>query len=147
MDKTTIRNILDLVNRDTSSVKVGITVSTFDLLHSGHTLMLNECRSRCDFLVVGLMTDPTIDRKNKMKPLQTTMERYIQLCGFKGVDLIVPLDTENDIINLLKILKPDIRFVGEEYKGVEFTGKDLGIEIYYNNRQHDYSSTKIKQKI
>lgn len=128
--------------------KIGFTASTFDFLHAGHALMLEESKIHCDYLVVGLMTDPTIDRPTtKMKPVQTTLERWLQVTSLTHVDLAIPLDTERDLINIIKIIKPDIRFVGDEYNGKEFTGKNLGVDIYYNDRSHDYSSSLIKEKL
>ncbi len=124
----------------------GITFSAFDFLHAGHVAMLEEAKSQCDYLIVGLHTDPTIDRPTKNKPLQTTFERFLQLKGCKFVDEIIPYDTESDLINILKIVKPDLRIIGEEYKDKEFTGKGL-TRIYYNSRQHTYSSTDLRNKI
>lgn len=129
--------------------KIGFTCSTFELgPHCGHDIMLAEAKRNCDFLVVGLLTDPTNDRNEKNKPCQTTFERWIQITSIKYADLIIPFDTERDLLNMLKIIKPDIRFVGEEYKGTQHTGWDLkGIEIYYNERKHDYSSALFRNKL
>jgi glycerol-3-phosphate cytidylyltransferase len=127
--------------------KIGFTCSAFDLLHAGHISMLEEAKSQCDFLVVGLHTDPTIDRPKKNKPIQTILERYIQLEGCRYVDKIIPYDTEDDLINLLMILNPDVRIIGEEYKTKDFTGKDMDIPIYYNRRQHDYSSSALRLRL
>jgi glycerol-3-phosphate cytidylyltransferase len=125
----------------------GITFSTFDMLHTGHIAMLEEAKQNCDYLIVGLQTDPTINRPEKNKPIQTTFERYIQLTGCKYVDEIIPYDTEEDLINMLMIVKPDIRIIGQEYLGKNFTGKDLGIKLYYNSRQHDYSSSSLRKRL
>jgi glycerol-3-phosphate cytidylyltransferase len=128
--------------------KIGFTASTFDFLHAGHVLMLEESRNNCDFLIVGLMTDPTIDRPDiKNKPVQTTLERWLQAQSLQQIDLLIPLDTERDLFNLLQIINPDIRFVGEEYVNDNFTGSDLDIQIFYNKRMHDYSSTQIRTKL
>ena len=125
----------------------GITFSAFDLLHSGHIAMLEEAKSKCDYLIVGLHTDPTIDRPAKNRPIQTTLERYLQLKGCKYVDEIIPYDTEQDLLNILKIIKPDIRIIGQEYKDREFTGKELPIEIYYNSREHNFSSSELRGRL
>ena len=125
----------------------GITFSAFDLLHSGHILMLKEAKKHCDYLIVGLHTNPQIERPHKNKPVQTTLERFIQLQGCKYVDEIIPYDTEEDVINILKTVNPNIRIIGEEYAGKPFTGHDLPIEIYYNKRQHNYSSSSLRGKL
>lgn len=129
--------------------KIGFTCSTFDLgPHSGHDVMLAEAKSNCDFLIVGLQTDPTISRSYKNKPIQSTFERWLQVQSNKYVDMIIPYDTEEDLLNLLRIIEPDVRFVGEEYKELEFTGKDIpNIEIYYNKRKHNYSSSGLRARI
>lgn len=128
-------------------MKKGFTASAFDLLHSGHIMMLKEAKEHCDYLVVGLHTNPQIERPQKHKPVQTTLERFIQLRGCKYVDEIVPYDTEEDLVNLMKMIQPDIRIIGEEYKDKNFTGKDLPIEIYYNKREHNYSSSLLREKL
>lgn len=125
----------------------GFTASAFDLLHSGHVAMLEEAKTQCDYLIVGLHTNPQIDRPNKNKPVQSTMDRFIQLKGCRYVDEIIPYDTEADLINLLQMLRPDVRIIGEDYKDKDFTGKDLGIPIYYNKRKHLYSTTALREKI
>ena len=141
-------NFLNKINsKRKKGLKIGFTASTFDLLHAGHCIMLEESKMNCDFLIVGLLTDPTNDRPDtKMKPNQTTFERWIQANSISSIDLLIPFDTECDLLNMLKIIEPDIRFVGEEYKGLEFTGSDLPIKIHYNKRKHNYSSTKLKTK-
>lgn len=128
---------------------IGFTASTFDLLHPGHISMLAESRSNCDFLIVGLLTDPTISRKGlKEKPIQSTFERFIQIQAVSYVDLLIPFDTEEDLEQMLLMIMPDIRFVGEEYKDIDFTGKNIkGIEIFYNSRKHKFSSTEIRKRI
>ena len=124
---------------------IGITFSAFDLLHAGHIAMLEEAKQYCDYLIVGLHTNPQIERAHKNKPVQTTLERYIQLKGCKYVDEIIPYDTEEDLINILKIYKPDVRIIGEEYRDKNFTGKDL-VKVVYNKREHNYSSTKLRER-
>ena len=126
---------------------VGFTCGAMDLLHAGHLLMLKECRAKCDFLVVGLHTDPTIDRPWKNKPIETVEERMIRLQGCKYVDKILTYDTEADLVNLLKELRPDVRFLGEDWKGKRFTGDELDIKILFNSRDHDFSSTNLRMRI
>jgi glycerol-3-phosphate cytidylyltransferase len=130
-----------------NNMKIGFTCSAFDFFHAGHVLMLEEAKTQCDYLIVGLHTDPSIDRQTKNKPAQTTYERYEQLRGSKYVDEIVPYDTEDDLYNILTSKKIDVRIIGEEYKDRNFTGKDLPIQMYYNSRKHSHSSTKVRNKI
>ena len=130
---------------------IGITFSTFDLLHAGHILMLQEAKQYCDYLIVGLQTDPTIDRpETKNKPSQSIVERQIQLAAVKHVDEIVIYETEKDLLDILTIYPINIRFVGEEYQNKDFTGKqyclDNGIELVYNNRKHRFSTTELRQR-
>lgn len=129
--------------------KIGFTASSFDLLHPGHIAMLAEAKSQCDFLVVGLLTDPTISRPDtKNKPVQTTFERYIQIQAVEYVDWLIPFDSEDDLVQMIKMIKPHIRFVGEEYKGTPHTGHDIpDVFIYYNRRNHDYSTTSLRERL
>mgnify|MGYP000371493596 CR=1 FL=1 len=131
--------------------KVGITFSTFDLFHAGHVKMLEEAKSVCDYLIVGLQLDPSIDRPEKNSPTQTIIERYIQLKGCKHVDEIIPYVREQDLDDILKAFKIDIRIIGVEYKDKPFTGKNYciekGIEIYYNSRDHRFSSSGLRATI
>lgn len=126
--------------------KVGFTCSAFDLLHAGHVAMLEEAKSVCDHLVVGLHTNPQIDRPTKNRPIQSVFERYIQLKGCKYVDEIIPYDTEEDLVNLLHILQPDIRILGEEYQDKEYTGKGI-VPPYFNKRRHNFSSSNLRGKL
>lgn len=128
-------------------LKVGFTCSCFDLLHAGHILMLEEAKSVCDYLIVGLQNDPSIDRPHKNKPVQTIIERYYQLKAVKYIDEIIVYNTEQDLIDILMTNKIDVRIIGEDYKGKDFTGKDLGIEIYYNSRKHRFSSSELRKRI
>ena len=132
-------------------MSIGFTCSCFDLLHAGHILMLKDAKSQCDKLIVGLQTDPTIDRPEKNKPIQSVFERYVQLEGCKYIDEVIPYATEQDLIDILLTYKIDVRFIGEEYQGKEFTGKQLcidkGINIYYNKRQHTFSTTNLRTRI
>lgn len=125
---------------------IGFTASCFDLLHAGHILMLKEAKKHCDYLIVGLQTDPTIDRSEKNKPIQSITERFLQLQAVKYVDEIIPYDTEEDLYNLLVSLDYDIRILGEEYKDKDFTGRDLNNYIF-NNRKHNYSSSSLRNKL
>jgi glycerol-3-phosphate cytidylyltransferase len=126
-------------------MRIGFTCSAFDLLHAGHISMLEEAKSVCDYLIVGLQTDPSLDGR-KPKPVQSVYERYLQLSGCKYVDKIIPYDTEADLINLLLTQKIDIRIVGSDYIGKTFTGSDLH-SIHFNNRDHTWSSTWLKKRV
>ena len=126
---------------------VGFTCSCFDLLHAGHIIMLQYAKVRCDKLIVGLQTDPTIDRPEKNKPIQSLEERLIQLEAVKYVDKIFTYDTEKDLYKNLLDIKPDVRILGSDYIGKSFTGDDLDIKIYYHDRNHNYSTTNLREKI
>jgi len=130
---------------------VGFTCSTFDLLHAGHILMLAEAKSICDHLIVAVQTDPTIDRpQSKNKPVQSIVERYVQLSAVRFVDQIIVYETEKDLEDLLMFLPISIRIIGEEYKDKDFTGKiiceDRGIKMWYNSRSHRFSSSELRQR-
>ena len=129
--------------------KVGFTCSCFDLLHAGHILMLKDAREQCDYLIVGLQTDPTLDRPEKNKPIQSIDERYIQLYAVQYVDAVVKYETEEDLYELLKKIEPDIRILGSDYDipDKRFTGDDLDIPIYYHQRNHNYSTSNLRKKI
>ena len=126
---------------------VGFTCSCFDLLHAGHIIMLQYAKFRCDKLIVGLQTDPTIDRPEKNKPIQSLEERRIQLEAVKYVDEVFTYSTEKDLYKNLLDIKPDVRILGSDYIGKSFTGDDLGIKIYYHDRNHNYSTTNLRKKI
>ena len=132
-------------------MRVGITFSTFDLLHAGHVKMLEEAKRQCDYLIVGLQLDPSLNRPEKNSPSQTIIERYIQLKGCKYIDEIVPYVSEQDLEDILKSFKLDVRIIGDEYKEKPFTGKDYckekGIEIYYNKRDHRFSSSGLRKQV
>lgn len=128
--------------------KVGFTCSCFDLFHAGHIMMLKESKSICDYLIVGLQTDPTIDRPEKNSPIQSIFERYVQLEACKYVDEIVVYATEKDLLDILHSYPIGIRIVGDEYKDKDFTGKNLShIEIYYNSRKHSFSTTELRGRV
>ncbi|MEC4117042.1 adenylyltransferase/cytidyltransferase family protein [Myroides phaeus] len=132
-------------------MKIGITFSAFDLLHAGHIKMLEEAKRECDYLIVGLQTDPTLDRPEKNKPTQTVVERYIQLKGCRFVDEIVPYATEQDLEDILRSFKIDVRILGDEYKDKNFTGRayceETGIELHYNRRDHRFSSSSLRKEV
>ncbi len=132
-------------------MRVGITFSAFDLLHAGHIKMLEEAKSQCDYLICGLQTDPTLDRPEKNRPIQTVVERYIQLKGCKYVDEIVPYATEQDLEDVLQSFKIDVRIVGGEYANKDFTGRkyceEKGIELYFNSRDHRFSSSGLRREV
>ena len=129
----------------------GFTASSFDLFHSGHVAMLKEARANCDYMIVGLQTDPTIDRPEKNQPIQSVFEQYVQLEGCKYIDEIIPYATEQDLQDILLTYDINKRFIGEEYKSKDFTGKQLcvdkGIEIHYNSRQHSFSTSGLRKRI
>ena len=141
-----------LVMPDTMMGKpVGFTCSTFDLLHAGHILMLAECKQICDYLIVGVQSDPTVDRPGtKNKPVQSIVERYVQLSAVKFVDEIIVYNTEKDLEDMLMFLPISVRIIGEEYKDKDFTGKqiceDRGIKIWFNSRSHRFSSSELRQR-
>ena len=130
---------------------IGITCSTFDLLHAGHIIMLEECKKYCDYLICALQVDPTLDRPEKNKPIQSLIERYLQLDAVQYVDKIIPYSTEEELKTLFSSLDLDIRIIGEEYKDENFTGKDIclkrGIKLVYNKRDHNFSTTSLRERI
>lgn len=128
-------------------MKIGFTASCFDLFHAGHVMMLKEAKEQCDYLIVGLQTDPTIDRPTKNKPVQSILERFIQVEGCKYVDEIVPYSSEEDLLNLLTSYPIDVRIIGEEYRDKQFTGHNLPIAVYFNRRQHNFSTTDLRQRV
>ena len=132
--------------------KIGITFSTFDLLHAGHIAMLSEAKNHCDYLICGLHTDSTIDRPDsKNPPVQTIVERQIQLAATRYVDEIVIYQTEEDLRDLLLVLPIDVRIIGVEYQDKEFSGKDIcekrGIKVIYNGRDHSFSSSSLRKRV
>lgn len=135
----------------TSKKTIGLTCSTFDLLHSGHVMMLREAKSKCDYLIVCLQTDPSIDRPEKNKPVQTLVERYVQLSAVKYVDEIVVYQTEQDLQDILEMFPIDIRILGEEYRDKDFTGREIckrrGIQLYFNKRDHRFSSSGLRKRV
>ncbi len=132
--------------------RVGITFSTFDLLHAGHIAMLSEAKNHCDYLICGLQTDPTIDRPDtKNPPVQSIVERQIQLAACRYVDEVVVYQTEQDLVDLLLILPVDVRILGVEYQDKNFTGREeclrRNIEIIFNSRDHSFSSSSLRKRV
>jgi glycerol-3-phosphate cytidylyltransferase len=132
--------------------KVGITFGSFDLFHAGHVFMLEEAKTVCDYLIVGLQIDPTLDRPDvKNKPVQNIVERQIQLRGCKYIDEIILYNTEQELLDILNTIKWDIRIIGEEYKSKHFTGKELSSSvagsIHFNKRKHGFSSTSLRKRV
>lgn len=126
--------------------KVGFTCGAFDLCHYGHIIMFKECKDKCEKLIVGVQTDPSIDRPEKNKPIQSLDERLGQVWALKFVDKCIVYETEEDLMMLLRQIKPDVRFVGADHRGTEFTGHDYG-NIEFNTRKHNYSSSELRQRI
>jgi glycerol-3-phosphate cytidylyltransferase len=130
---------------------IGFTASAFDLLHAGHCAMLREAKSRCNYLICGLHIDPSVDKESKNQPVQTMVERYTQLNSIKYVDEIIPYRTEQDLVDILSTYDIDVRIIGEEYRDVEFTGKDIcahrNIEIHFNKRDHRFSTSELRSRI
>lgn len=127
--------------------KVGFTCGAFDLLHAGHVVMLKEARENCEHLIVGLQTDPSIDRQEKNQPVQSVYERFTQLSAIKYVDEVIPYDTERSLIDLLESTPINVRFIGEDYIDKSFTGDDLPIKVHYTNRKHSFSSSGLRQRV
>jgi len=132
-------------------MRVGFTCSTFDLLHAGHVSMLQEAKTQCDYLICGLQNDPTLDRPTKNAPVQSIVERQMQLKGSRYVDEVWVYNTEKDLEDLLLTLPIDVRILGVEYEGKEFTGREIchkrGIELYFNGRDHSFSSSSLRKRV
>jgi len=132
-------------------MKIGFTCSAFDLLHSGHIQMLRDAKEQCDYLICGLQVDPSFDRIEKNKPVQSLVERYTQLKAVKYVDEIIPYETERDLKDILEMYHIDVRILGDEYRNLEFTGKEIcqkrDIELYFNKRDHRFSTSDLRKRI
>jgi glycerol-3-phosphate cytidylyltransferase len=126
---------------------VGFTCGSFDLLHTGHALMLEEAKTHCDRLIVGLQSDPTLDRPEKNKPVQSLQERIIMIKSIRWVDEVHIYNTEAELIELIKILNPAVRIVGADWKGKQFTGYDLPIRVVFNTRDHSYSTSSLRERV
>jgi glycerol-3-phosphate cytidylyltransferase len=131
--------------------KIGVTCSTFDLFHAGHVIMLEEAKRQCDYLIAAIQVDPTLDRQTKNKPVQSIIERQIQVSACKHVDEIIVYSTEKELEDIFMALPIDVRILGEEYKDTDYTGKEIcmkrGIELYFNKRDHFFSSSDLRQRV
>ncbi len=140
-----------MIVKDGKKIVVGFTCSAFDLCHAGHISMLEEAKNQCDYLIVGLQTDPSLDRPNKNTPVQSIVERFVQLSAVKYIDEIIPYNTEKDLEDLLLMLPIDVRILGDEYKDKEFTGKSIcikrGINLYFNQREHSFSTSDLRKRV
>ena len=132
-------------------MRIGLTASTFDLLHAGHVAMLREAKSQCDYLIAALQVDPSLDRSEKNPPVQTIVERQAQLHAVKYIDEVIVYCTENDLLDIINMYPIDVRILGEEYRLKDFTGKDecrnRGIQIYFNKRDHRFSSSDLRKRV
>jgi glycerol-3-phosphate cytidylyltransferase len=130
---------------------VGFTAGAFDLLHPGHIYFLDQCKKKCNYLIIGLHVDPSVDRPEKNKPIQSSYERYVQLAAIKSVDKIVPYDSELDLHNMLATLNASVRFLGSDYINMDFTAKEfcnqLNIQLVYVPRMHTYSSSELRERL
>ena len=152
-------NIEDFLNNKPilNNKKIGFTCSSFDLLHAGHYIMLEDSKKQCDFLIVGLQTDPTLDTeyrintsdsgKNKNQPIQSFEERFIQIKGCKYIDCIIKYSTENELYSIIKEITPDIRILGSDWKNKPYTGHELNIPIHWHNRTHNYSTSNLRKRV
>jgi len=127
--------------------KIGFTCGAFDLLHAGHALMLKEAREQCDYLIVAVQSDPSIDRPTKNMPIQDYEERITMVQSIKWVDEVACYDTEDQLYNLLIELMPDVRIVGADWEGKKYTGHDLDIEMYFNSRDHSWSTSDLRKRV
>ena len=129
-------------------MKKGITFGAFDLFHAGHVLMLEEAKSVCDHLIVCIQSDPSLDREEKNKPVQSIIEREIQVSGCRFVDEVIIYDTEADLLNIIGQVDWDVRIIGEEYKDKDFTGRDQTLErCHFNKRPHTFSSSELRERV
>lgn len=142
------KDIAKHLGLDVDEVKIGFASTIGDLFHAGHIAHLREAKNYCDFLIVGIVDDPTKDRSWKNKPIQSLFERYLQIASCTYADCVIPLSGEQDLKDSLLLIRPDVRFVGEEYKGTQFTGSELpDIEIKYLPRDHSFSSTDLRTRV
>ena len=129
-------------------MKKGITFGAFDLFHAGHVLMLEEAKTVCDYLIVCIQSDPSLDREEKNKPVQSIIEREIQVSGCRHVDEVIIYDSEVDLLNIIDQVDWDVRILGEEYKDKDFTGRDQTLErCYFNKRPHTFSSSELRERV
>ena len=129
-------------------MKKGITFGAFDLFHAGHVLMLKEAKSICDYLIVCIQSDPSLDRAEKNKPVQSVIEREIQISACTYVDEVIIYDSEEDVLKIIKTIDWDVRILGEEYRDKEFTGRDQTLDkCYFNKRPHNFSSSELRERV
>ena len=132
-------------------MKIGFTASAYDLLHAGHIQMLRDAKAQCDHLICGLQVDPSMDRETKNSPVQSLVERYIQLQAVQYVDEIIPYESEGDLEDILEMLPINVRILGEEYRQKDFTGKDVckrrNIQLFFNKRDHRFSSSALRKRV
>ena len=129
-------------------MKRGITFGAFDLFHAGHIVMLQEARTVCDYLIVCIQTDPSLDRATKNSPVQSIVERQIQVAACKYVDEIVVYDTEADVLEILRSMEWDVRILGDEYRDQDFTGREETLDrCYFNTRPHSFSSSELRLRV
>ena len=126
---------------------IGITFGSFDLCHYGHALMFEECKEYCDYLIVGVQSDPNIDRPEKNKPVQSHEERIGIVSSLKFVDEVISYDTEADLVEILKKVEPDVRILGADHKGTQFTGYELPIKCIFNSRDHGFSTSELRKRV
>lgn len=144
----TVKNQIQNIKDKYKGKKIGFTCSCFDLLHTGHLIMLQDARKHCDVLIIGLQTDPTIDRPEKNKPIQNFIERKTMIDSIKYIDEIIDYATESDLYKILETLKPDVRIIGSDWKGKEYTGHDIEhIPIHWHERTHNYSTSNLRKRI
>jgi glycerol-3-phosphate cytidylyltransferase len=141
------RDIINQLKSKYKYKKIGFTCSCFDILHCGHCIMLEDCKNQCEVLIIGLQTDPTIDRKNKNKPIQSYEERKIMINSIKYVDEVLEYSTEAELMEILELLNPDVRIIGTDWQGKEFTGHLLPIPIHWHQRNHNWSTSNLRNRI
>lgn len=137
----------DTLTKKTDKGIVGFTCGAFDLMHAGHAMMLEECKTHCDYLVVGIQSDPSKDRAKKNRPVMSYEERIILVKSNRWVDETVLYDTEADLVEILKALKPDVRILGADWKNQTFTGYTLPIKTVFNERNHDFSTSSLRRRV
>ena len=128
-------------------MKIGFTASAFDLLHAGHIVMLKTAKEQCDYLICGLHIDPSKERQLKNKPIQSVVERYIQLKAVRYVNEVIPYECEKDLIDILTVMNIDVRILGDEYMGTQFSGYELDVENFFNTRRHRFSSSELRSRV
>ena len=145
-NEKTVQQIREIQNKYAGK-KIGFTCSCFDILHCGHALMLEDAKRNCDVLVIGLQTDPTIDRDSKNRPIQEYEERMIMIKAIRYVDEVVEYATEDDLMSILETLNPDVRTIGTDWQGKEYTGYKLPIQMHWHSRDHDWSTSYLRKRV